>query len=117
MSATETITIPRAEYDRLVETARLVEAAEDLADVAAYDAAMAEGGEPIPHEAVVRLIEGESPVTVFRELRGMSKAGLAKASCVDRVQLHNIESGRRQGSIATLAKLAEALGVKVDDLI
>jgi DNA-binding XRE family transcriptional regulator len=111
MSEIETITIPRQEYDRLVE------AAEELADIAAYDAAMAERGEPVPHELVVRLVEGENPITVFREFRGMSKAGLARAAGVDRVQLLDIEAGRRRGSVDTLAKLAAALRVRVDDLI
>ena len=111
----DTITITRAEYDRLVA------AAEDLADIATVDAAMralAEGRDAlVPAEFANRLIDGESPVTVYRELRGMTKAGLARAAGVDRVQLHNIEAGTRRGSVDTLAKIAAALGVTVDDLI
>lgn len=111
----DTITITCDEYDRL----RAAE--EHLADIAAYDAAkaaLASGDdELVPHEYAVRLIDGENPITVFRDLRGMSKAGLARAAGVDRVQLHNIETGTRRGSVDTLAKLADALGVKVDDLI
>ena len=111
MSEAETITIPRAEYDALRA------AAEELEDVRAYDDAMADREEGLPLEFMKRLIEGESPVRVFREFRGFTASSLAAASGVNRVQIINIEAGRRTGSVQTLAKLAEALGVKVDDLI
>lgn len=104
------VTITREEYDRLRE------AAEDLADLQAYDRSMAEGGESMPAEVVRRLIDGENPVTVFREYRGLSGAELARRSGVNRIQIHDIESGRKQGSVATLKKLAEALNISLDEL-
>lgn len=107
---TETFTITRAEYDRLRE------AAEDLADIAAYDRAKAAGGESIPSAYVNRMIDGESPVRVFRDLRGLSQTALAAASGVNRVQIADIEAGRKTGSVATLRKLADALAVTLDDL-
>ena len=106
----EMITITRAEYDRLRE------AAEDLADIAAYDRAIAAGEESIPSEYVDRMIDGESPVRVFRDLRGLSQTALAAASGVNRVQIADIEAGRKTGSVATLRKLADALAVTLDDL-
>lgn len=112
---TEMITIPRAEYDRLVE------AAEDAADLAAYDAvkkALTDGSEElIPSEFANRLIDGESPVTVYRDLRGMNKSALARAAGVNRIALHDIETGKSSGSVATLKRIADALGVSVDDLV
>lgn len=107
----EMITITRDEYDRLRE------AAEDLADLQAYDRAIAAGDESIPAEAVKRMIDGESPLRVYRELRGQSQMGLAKASGVNRVQIADIEAGRSKGSIETVRKLATALGVTIDDLV
>jgi mRNA interferase RelE/StbE len=107
----EMITIPRAEYDRLRE------AAEDLADLLAYDRAVAEGGESIPAEAVNRMIEGESPLRVFRELRALTQSALSRMSGVNRVQIADIEAGRSAGSIETMRKLADALGVTIDDLV
>lgn len=107
----EMITIPRAEYDRLRE------AAEDLADLQAYERAKASGGPSIPAEAVKRMIEGDSPLKVFRELRGLSQIGLARASGVNRVQIADIEAGRGKGSIDTLKKLADALSLTIDDLV
>ncbi len=54
---------------------------------------------------------------VYRELRGLSVSELARQSGVNRVQIMDIESGRKTGSVATVAKLARALRVDVDDLV
>jgi mRNA interferase RelE/StbE len=107
----EMITIPRAEYDRLRE------AAEDLADIQAYDRAMAAGEESFPSEIVERLINGESPVRVFREFRGLTQSALSVVSGVNRVQIADIEAGRRSGSVETFRKLAHALNLSIDDLV
>lgn len=107
----EMITITRAEYDRLRE------AAEDLADMQAYDQAIAAGGEAIPLEVVKRMIDGESPLRVYREFRGMTQSSLAAAADVNRVQIADIEAGRSNGSIETMRKLADALRLTIDDLV
>ena len=54
---------------------------------------------------------------VWREFRDLSQAALARAAGVNRVQIVEIEAGRNSGSVHTLRKLADALGVAVDDLI
>ena len=110
----EMVTIPTAEYRALLGTA------ENFADLRAYDrtmAAIVRGDEELVPEAFAkRLIAGESPLRVWRELRGLTQAALAAASGVNRVQIANIESGAKSGSVATLRKLADALGVGLDDL-
>lgn len=112
---TEMVTISRAEYDLLRS------AAEDLADLQAYDGAMAAlaagDDELIPAEFADRLLNGESPVRVYREFRGLSQAALSRLSGVNRVQIIDIEAGRKCGSVETLRKLAVALGVDLDDLV
>ena len=107
----EMITITRAEYDRLRE------AAEDLADQDAYDRAIAAGGEGVPAEYIKRIIDGESPLRVYRDYRGLTQAALAEAAKVNRVQIADIEARRKSGSVATLRKLAEALRLTIDDLV
>lgn len=107
----EMVTIRKDEYDRLKE------AAEELADIVAFDRAMREGGEAIPAEFVKRMIEGEHPVRVFRDLRGLTQVQLGERSGVNRVQIADIEAGRKAGSIETVRKLAQALGVTIDDLV
>lgn len=111
----DTITISRAEYERLTEIA------EFRSDQAAYDAAVArlEAGEDelIPSEFVDRMIDGEPPLRIFREWRGFSQNALAKKSGVNRVQIGDIEDRGKTGSVATLKKLADALGITIDDLV
>jgi DNA-binding XRE family transcriptional regulator len=108
------VTIPRAEYDRLRA------AAEDLADLQAFDrakTALAVGeDELIPTEYANRLLNGDSPLRVYRDLRGLTQNDLAGRAGVNRVTVAEIETGRKQGSVSTLRKLAGALGVAVDDL-
>lgn len=111
----EMVTITREEYERLRE------AADNLADIAAYDrvkAALAAGDEElIPAEFVDRMLDGESPLRVYREFRGLTQTTLAKASQVNRVQIADIEAGRSKGSVETMRKLADALRLTIDDLI
>jgi DNA-binding XRE family transcriptional regulator len=111
----EMVTIPREEYERLLG------AAEALADAAAYDrikAELAAGQEElIPSEYADRMLDGESPLRVYREFRGMTQSALAAAAGVNRVQIADIEAGRKSGSIETVRKLAAALRVTIDDLV
>lgn len=64
-----------------------------------------------------RLLDGESPVRVWREKRERSQRELAAAAGVGAGYLADIETGRKPGSARTLAKLAKALEVQLDDLI
>jgi DNA-binding XRE family transcriptional regulator len=110
----ELVTIPRAEYDRLHA------AAEDLADLQSHDRAMAQlaAGEDelIPAAFANRLLDGESPLRVYRDLRGLTQSALAEKARVNRVTVAEIETGRKRGSISTLRALATALNVTLDDL-
>ena len=110
----EMVTIPREEYDRLRA------AAEDLADLQSYDrtkaALAAAEDELIPMEYANRLLNRENALRVYRDLRGITQAALAEIAGVNRVTVAEIETGRKQGSVATLRALADALGVSMDDL-
>jgi DNA-binding XRE family transcriptional regulator len=92
-----------------------------IADIAAFDRAIARlaSGEDelIPARYANRIIDGESPLRVYRDYRGLTQSALAERAAVNRVQIAEIEAGRKSGSIDTIKKLAEALGVAVDDLI
>ena len=107
----DTVTISRAEYEALID------AREDLADIAAIDEFRKNPQDGLPFAFMKRLILGDAPVTVFREWRGLNQSELARASGVNRVQIADIEAGRKTGSVTTLRKLADTLGVTVDDLI
>src|SRR5690349_7991725 len=101
----DVITISRAEYDRLRESA------EELADIRTYDEAMANRRESIPADVVNRILDGEHPITAFRNWRGLAVAELSRRSGVNRIQILDIESGRRRGSVDTLRRIADTLGV------
>ncbi len=107
----DTITLTRAEYEALQERI------EDAEDTAAYWEAKAKGGEGLPDIYMGRLIEGEAPLLVFREWRGLNQSELARLSGVHRVSIADIEAGRKTGSVHTLKKLAEALNITIVDLV
>ncbi len=78
---------------------------------------MAAGAEKlIPADYANRLLDGESPLRVYRDLRGLTQATLAERAGVNRVTVAEIETGRKQGSITSLRALAVALDVTMDDL-
>ncbi|WP_298200346.1 helix-turn-helix transcriptional regulator [Novosphingobium sp.] len=110
----EMVSIPVEEYQRLLAIA------EGVSDVLAYNRAIealaAGEDELLPSAFAHRLIDGESPVRVWREYRGLTQVALAEMSGVNRVQITNIESGTKTGSVETLRKLADALRVSLDDL-
>ena len=111
----DTVTIPRAEYERLCA---LEEEFADIQAALTVEARIASGEEElIPAQVVDRLINRESPLRVWREYRALSQSALARASGVSRVQIVDIEAGRNSGSVHTLRKLADALRIAVDDLI
>ncbi len=106
--------VPLAEYERLQAAAEMLE------DVSAYDAAkraLAAGEEElVPQEIANRLIDGENPVRVWRDYRGLSGRALAEAVGISAAYLSQIESGQRDGSFDTMQRIAEALKVSLDDL-
>lgn len=109
------VLLPREEYERLVE------AAEDLADIAAYDEAkrrLAAGeDEMVPAAIARRLLGDEHPVRVWRDHRGLTVKDLAEAALISPSYLSQIETGRREGTLETMARIARVLRIDLDDLV
>jgi mRNA interferase RelE/StbE len=105
------ITIPKEEFDRLVE------AAEDLADMRAIDKHRQNPGEGVDADFVRRMLDGESLLRLWRDHRGLTQQALAAPANVNRVLIAQIEKGRKTGSVDTLKALADTLEITVDDLI
>ena len=99
---------------------RLLDDAEMLADVKAYDAAKRRlqrgGGELIPLGITERRLAGENAVRIWRGHRGLTQEGLAKVAGVSRAMIAAIEAGHKTGGITTLKKLAVALKVDLEHL-
>lgn len=83
--------------------------AEMLADVRDFDAArkalVSGDEETIPAEVVDRLLDGDYPMRVWREYRGLSAADLAIACGVTAAAISQIESGKRKSSLMLLQKI------------
>ena len=109
MSGHETVTLPRAEYDALLE--RTSELEDRLAAVEAA------GDARLPHEVALAVIAGGSPVRAFRDHRGLTLRELSRRSVVSVSYVSEIEQGRKPGSVAAMTRIADALGVTIDSFV
>jgi DNA-binding XRE family transcriptional regulator len=97
--------ITRGDLEELIE--------DRLAEAAYY---RTRGQETVPDAVVGRLIDGENPITVWREHHGMTLRALAEAAGLDPGYLSQLENGKRAGPVATIKRLAAALKLDLDDL-
>jgi len=99
---------------------KLMDDAEMLADVKAYDAAKARlaAGEDelIPMEIIERRLKGEPALRLWREHRKLTQERLAKKAKVSRALIAAIETRRKAGSVGTWKKLGAALDVSWEQL-
>ena len=98
----------------------LREAAEDRMDAEAilrFREKLAAGEEElVPAEIVNRILDGENKVRVWRSHRGLTARDLAAASGLSAPYISEIESGKKEGSLSAMKKIAEALKVDLDDI-
>ena len=114
------MTISRSDFDALIDAA---ENAEDIASVRAWNAYVALVG----REAAIAntytdaeakgLLDGESPVRIWREKRSMTQQALAEAAAIPAGYLSEIESRGTVGSVAAYRALATALAVPMEELV
>ena len=93
------------------------EAAEEAADLAAYEEAKARDEEAFPLDVTERLVAGVHPIKVFRDYRGMTQAELARQVGLSPMYISQIETGRRGGSTKALRRIAAALDIDLADLV
>lgn len=105
------VLLPLEEYERLVDASDVVEADRVRADIAAGR------DEMIPAEIVNRILAGESPVRVWRQHRGLSARDVAEKTDLSAAYISEIETGKKDGSVSAMKKIAETLGVEIDDLV
>ena len=109
------VMLPEADY------LALVAASDDSADRAAlaeFRARLTTGEEElIPAAIVDRLLAGENRIRVWRGHRGLTVNALAAKAGISQAFLSQIESGKREGGVETLRRLAAALDVSLDDLV
>ena len=111
----QVVIIPADEYRILVDKAEMLD------DVAAYDrakAALAAGDEElVPAQVANAILDGENPVRVWRLHRDMSQVQLAEAAGISQAYLAQIETGKREGTLSLYRSLADALELDLEDLV
>ena len=109
------VVMPEEEYERLLD------AADESAAVAAverFERRLGAGEEELlPSEFVDRILDGENKILAWREYRGLSAKALAETAGITQAYLSQIESGKRDGTVGTMKRIAEALKVTIDDLV
>ncbi|MFL7793134.1 MAG: helix-turn-helix domain-containing protein [Anaerolineae bacterium] len=98
----------------------LVEAAKMLQNVRDYDEAkkaVENGEELVPSEVVYAILDGENPIKVWREYRGLTQRQLAEAVGISTPYLSQLKTGKRKGATEVLSATAEALGLSLDDIV
>jgi DNA-binding XRE family transcriptional regulator len=94
---------------------RLMEVAEDIDDIALYDAAKAkDDGTRIPAEVVNAELDGAHPIKAWRKYRNMTVQALADKAGISKPFLSQIEGRKRTGTIAVISAIAKSLDVPVD---
>ncbi len=96
----------------------LIEAEEDRLDIEELRRFReTDDGFRIPGEIVRRELEGEHPVKLWREHRGVTVEALAGKAGISKAYLSQIENGKRKGTAKTLKSLAAALAIPLDLLV
>jgi DNA-binding XRE family transcriptional regulator len=73
--------------------------------------------ETFTSEQVDAYLAAPTPLAFWRKHRELTQAALAQAVGVSQAYLAQVETGKRDGTVQLLAKLAHRLGVKLDDLV
>lgn len=102
--------LPIEEYERLLD------AADEALANRAFDTYKAAQPETFPDELAERLLNGEHPVKVFREYRGLTQKQLAEGAGLTQGYVSQIEAGTRVGTVEALKGIAEVLHVDLGDL-
>ncbi|HSG24452.1 MAG TPA: helix-turn-helix transcriptional regulator [Azonexus sp.] len=96
---------------------RLSSALEDAEDAQLFDAAKAsDDGFRIPASVANAILNGEQPVKVWREHRGLTQEALAEKAGTSKAYLCQIETRKRVGALMTLKAIAGALTVSINEL-
>lgn len=109
MTSEETITVPRREFEALIERNGLLE------DILA--ARNADDGIRVPHQVAREILRGKSPVRAFRDYKGLTLRQLSETTGIAAGCISEIERGIKPGHAAALTRLASALETTIDVLV
>ena len=108
------VILPASEYERLLELA------EDAADAAFAEKALAEyrsgKGESLSSDEVREYLAEPTPLSFWRKRRRLTQAALSKQVGISQAYLAQIERGKRVGDIQLYRRLAGALRLEIEDI-
>ena len=106
--------LPIGDYNRLMSVATATAKEMDYFETLAAIKSGKE--ETFPAEFVGQLLETDSPLREWRKYRGMTQTDLATASGLSQGAIAQIETGKRNPTVDTARKFANALNCDIDDL-
>jgi DNA-binding XRE family transcriptional regulator len=107
--------VPYETYLQLVEKAEM---AQDVQDFDSAKAALERGDdELVPSEVVYALLDGENPIKVWREYRGLSQQETAENAKISVPYLSQLETNKRKGSLGVLSAIAKVLKVSLESIV
>ena len=104
--------VPYEEYLDLVESADMLQ---DIQDYDSVKAALARGEEElVPVEVIDKILDGGNAIKVWREYRGLSQQTLSEELGISKPYLSQLETGKRNGSMEVLKKIADRLSISIE---
>lgn len=73
--------------------------------------------ETLSTQEMLELFDAQTPLAFWRRKRGFTQADLGRQIAVSQSYIASLESGKRKGDPVHFRKLAEALGVSMEDLV
>jgi DNA-binding XRE family transcriptional regulator len=102
------VLVPLADFERITRNS------EDVADIAAFDAAIERNEEAFPITLLDAIDAGENPIKAFRNYRGIKQTELANMTGISPAYLSQLENRTREGSVKIVKAIAVALNVPMD---
>ena len=111
--------LPKAVEDRLATLVSRFDALRELVEdrEAATAFTRTRDQESVPDDVVGRLLDGENPMRVWRQHRGLSLRSLAERAGTSPSALSDIETAKSEGRLSLLQRIAGVLDIGLDDLI
>ncbi len=111
------VILSRAEYDALAR-GRYDENAADASRANSILADIESGNETLlTSEQTDQLLSAKTPLAFWRKHRGMTQEALSRSIGVAQGFVSEIENGTKTGDVQTLANMARALAISLDDLV
>ena len=113
MAGAKFVLLPLLEFEHLQDNTEMLE------DILAYQEAEKKnaGHESFPASVVHPIIYGENPIMIYRKYRKMTQVQLAEKVGIARAYLAQLETGKKQGSVEVLKKIASTLNLDLDDIV